>query len=321
MDKLKKCAIVVTYNRKQLLLRCIHAILNQTSFVDSIIIIDNASTDCTFDYLVENGVVSRVELVSNLLLNVTNKSRNIFYYRTSKNIGGAGGFYTGLKLAYEQNQYDVFWLMDDDGYPSLSCLEKQLYYIDKYDYVMPTSIDIENHSQLSWATRMPNKRKTIVYDEYIKAWGEIMPFVFPFNGCLFSKRMVRDVGYINPDLFIWGDDYEHYYRCLKKKYTPVTITTAQFYHPSNKAQTYPIMFGLFNIPYVDSKLRFVCLIRNWAYINKTNGRYIHLLKSFCAYSWLFLISRKFDLNGYKLFLLSFGDGLKGDFTRHLQYLK
>ena len=44
---MKVAAIVVTYNRKQLLKECLNAILNQTAEVERIIVINNASTDGT----------------------------------------------------------------------------------------------------------------------------------------------------------------------------------------------------------------------------------------------------------------------------------
>lgn len=42
----EKVAIVVTYNRRDLLIECVNALLNQTEQVD-IMVIDNASTDGT----------------------------------------------------------------------------------------------------------------------------------------------------------------------------------------------------------------------------------------------------------------------------------
>lgn len=322
MDKLRVCAVIVTYNRKLLLQRCLTAILKQSQQVSAIIIVDNASNDGTFNYLVQNSIIADVPKKENdSLINVSSHSDTIYYYRISKNLGGAGGFYYGLKLAYEQKIYDAFWLMDDDGYPSSNCLEKQCPYLKKYDYVMPVSINIENHLELSWESRMPNKKKTRSYEELKRAWGNIMPFVFPFNGCLFSSRLVKDVGYIKPELFIWGDDYEHYYRCLKMRFKPITLLDAVFYHPANKVETCPIMFGLFKIPYVSSKLRFTCLIRNWTYIYKKNHMYFQMLRNFIAYTWLFLITRRMDMINYKLYIASFFDGLFEKWERHFKYLK
>lgn len=321
MENIKRvCTIIVTFNRKELLLRCLEAVTAQTFQPQAIFIVDNASTDGTSEYLAENRGISHAEISDEQKIDVSLNGQPIFYYRLSSNQGGAGGFYTGLKLAHESGEFDAYWLMDDDGYPSRECLERQLPYLDEYKYVMPVSIDINNETQLSWATRKPDGKKTIVYDELVATWGNIMPFIFPFNGSLMLREMVDKVGYINPKLFIWGDDYEHYFRCLKAGYNPVTILDAVFYHPVNRAPVVPIFFGKIPVPYVESKLRFHCLIRNWAYINKKNRRYGKFIMNFMAYSWLFLLTRKLDLKGYGFYLQSLGDGLRENFTRHKDYL-
>ena len=320
MESKRICAVIVTFNRKVWLARCIEAIKRQSHKVDDIFIIDNACTDGTADYLASAKIIGSSEIGTEILADVSDGKYSIHYYRLSTNKGGAGGFYTGLKLAHQSKKFSAYWLMDDDGYPSEYCLERQLPYLEQYDYVMPVSIDIDNHTQLSWATRKQNGEKTTVYEELLEDWGEVMPFIFPFNGSLMSRKLMEKVGYVNPKLFIWGDDYEHYYRCLKAGFTPVTVLDALFYHPVNKAPTIPIMKGLFQIPYVESDLRFVCLIRNWAYINKTNKRYLSLLKSFMAYTWLFMITQKGNFSKYKLFIASFKDGLMNKFDRHKKYL-
>ena len=44
-DKGTVCAIVVTFNRKELLIDCLDSLREQTRPLDAIYIIDNASTD------------------------------------------------------------------------------------------------------------------------------------------------------------------------------------------------------------------------------------------------------------------------------------
>ncbi|PZO93737.1 MAG: glycosyl transferase, partial [Haemophilus parainfluenzae] len=51
------CAVVVTYNRKTLLLNCLKALQKQTIPVDKVLIIDNASSDGTTDYLIQSGIL------------------------------------------------------------------------------------------------------------------------------------------------------------------------------------------------------------------------------------------------------------------------
>ena len=106
MNKETICAVVVTYNRKNLLLECLDGIRKQTRPVDAIYIIDNASTDGTPEILKGNGYIPELpplnllepyeieHQVNNL---VDGNSIKIFYVRMHENTGGAGGFYEGVK--------------------------------------------------------------------------------------------------------------------------------------------------------------------------------------------------------------------------------
>ena len=53
-NKYKICAVVVTYNRKELLINCLNAINQQTYKPHMVLIVDNASTDGTKDFVAEN---------------------------------------------------------------------------------------------------------------------------------------------------------------------------------------------------------------------------------------------------------------------------
>lgn len=78
---------------------------NQTRKPDHLFLVDNASTDNISDY------VRELEITIPLT-----------YIRLEHNIGGAGGFYTGMKRAYDTHLYDAVWVMDDDGEPDSKCL-------------------------------------------------------------------------------------------------------------------------------------------------------------------------------------------------------
>ena len=82
-------AVVVTFNRKDLLLEALQHLFNQSAPLD-ILVVDNASSDGTQEAL--------EPYISN---------KQIHYYNTGKNIGGAGGFNVGTKWAL-QHEYDIF---------------------------------------------------------------------------------------------------------------------------------------------------------------------------------------------------------------------
>jgi rhamnopyranosyl-N-acetylglucosaminyl-diphospho-decaprenol beta-1,3/1,4-galactofuranosyltransferase len=187
---------------------------------------------------------------------------------------------------------------------------------------MPISISTEEKDTLTWYIRKKNKKLTRSYTELRESFANnLLPHAVPFNGLLISTQLVNKVGYPKKEMFIWGDDFEYQYRCMKTGVEPITVLNAIFFHPSDKATCLRIFFGLLPITYSESKLRFTCLIRNSTY-NYWNykGKYIILIKFF-LYSWLFLIKKRFAVRDYVYYLKCVKDGIKGDFTRHLQYTK
>ena len=315
--------IIVTYNRKDDLCRCIEAVLAQTVVPDNLLIVNNASTDNTENFLYEkfgNPVDKKRMDGDNILFLQSINNVSVYLINKSFNTGGAGGLYTSLKLAYEYFLTDYYWMMDDDGYPTELCLEKLLESICTNDYVMPISIDIDDNDKLSWPTRKRDNTRTEFYRELKDSWGEIMNHVTPFNGVLLTKRCVSIVGFINKNFFIWGDDYEHYYRCLQAGIVPITIMNAKFLHPAQKVMLKPICFGLLHVAFSESELRMVCMIRNWTYIYLHYDKKVKIPIKFLMYTWLFLITRKWDIRGWILYCHSVMDGIRGNFTRHLKYL-
>ena len=301
MPACKVSCVIVTYNRSKDLIRCLTSVKSGSVTPDSIVVVNNASTDDTKEVVSKN-------FPEVILINL------------EKNTGGSGGFYEGLLYAHKNLKSDYYWLMDDDGYPSKNCLEMLLSKSSEYDYVMPASIDIDNHEKLSWAVRKRDKKKTESYQELKASWGQILDYVTPFNGILLSKKCVDEVGYINPQFFLWGDEYDHYYRCIQKGIKPVTYLDAVFYHPSQKLPLVKICFGLFRVPFVESKLRMVCLARNYTYIYRHYNQKYKIPIKWLMYFWLFHFTRHNDKEGWKLYKASVKDGFREDFSRHLQYI-
>src|SRR4051812_22889241 len=85
-------AVVVTFNRLNDLTLCIATLRAQTRPLDAIIVINNGSTDGTDAWL---------------------KTQPDLRVVTQPNLGGAGGFATGMQTAYEAG-FDKLWCMDDD---------------------------------------------------------------------------------------------------------------------------------------------------------------------------------------------------------------
>jgi rhamnopyranosyl-N-acetylglucosaminyl-diphospho-decaprenol beta-1,3/1,4-galactofuranosyltransferase len=94
-------AVVVTHNRRALLLECLEGIAAQTHPVAGVLVVDNASTDGTLEALERSDLAGRLRLD---------------YLRLRRNGGGAEGFHYGVRRALESGA-DWIWLMDDDCEP------------------------------------------------------------------------------------------------------------------------------------------------------------------------------------------------------------
>jgi GT2 family glycosyltransferase len=99
------CAVVVTYNRRELLSECLDRIRRQSRPPERVLVVDNASTDGTGEMLAARDDVEVLALPANR--------------------GGAGGFEAGVGRAAELG-HDWLWLLDDDSFAEPDCLVELL---------------------------------------------------------------------------------------------------------------------------------------------------------------------------------------------------
>jgi len=203
-NDLRIAAVVVTYNRKELLKECLQALLTQTRPLDEIIVIDNASTDGTEQM-------------------IRSEFPHVTYVRLPENIGGAGGFHEGMKLAYEKG-YDWIWVMDDDVIPSCSALQVLLDALNRLSgkvgllcsHVTWTdgTPHIMNVPQISSLIRN-SEGYTFPFNEHIEK-GLIRISACSFVSVLVSRYAIEAVGLPIKEMFVYGDDLEFTQRvCLK----------------------------------------------------------------------------------------------------------
>lgn len=202
VNEMKKCVdVVVTYNRKMLLKENIEALLNQTYKNHDILIIDNASNDGT------------AELVENL------KDDRIIYKNTGKNLGGAGGFAYGLKVAVQLG-YEYAWVMDDDSIPEKDALNS----------LMDKAKSIDNNfsflaSLVYWTDgsifpmnfpALEHKKKNFKQFDMIRKFKLTPILSCSFVGCFVNLKYVEKVGLPISEFFIYGDDVEFTERLRKE---------------------------------------------------------------------------------------------------------
>lgn len=190
---MKIAAVVVTYNRKELLAECLTALRQQTRPLDHILVIDNASTDGTAEMLKSSFPDVEVRTMP-------------------KNLGGAAGFQKGLEWAKELN-VDWVWAMDDDTIPDPGSLEALLEASRERAYAALGSTVVWTDGRIHpmnhpWRDlRRPFLKSRHGRPVY---WLSFVSVLIPRNTLLEHHPPLAQ-------FFIWNDDIEYFTRISRKR--------------------------------------------------------------------------------------------------------
>ncbi|MDR0899443.1 MAG: glycosyltransferase family 2 protein [Lactobacillaceae bacterium] len=186
---MKTSAVIVTYNRLEMLKEVITALQNSATPVSHIIVVDNASDEPTQHYL--RGLGSEID-----------------YLRLETNIGGAGGFNAGIRHFMENTNDEFVWLMDDDTIPHPDTLQSLLDFSETVSDFGFLASDVRwtdghrtkmnNPAPKGSLKRVPENQETPV--ELLNA---------TFVSLLMSRKIICQIGLPISEFFIWGDDIEY----------------------------------------------------------------------------------------------------------------
>lgn len=213
------CAVVVTWNRKDLLFRCLQGLHAQTRAVNGIVIVDNAGSDGSWDALFRT---------------YENRS-DIHLFRMSENTGGSGGFSYGIERAVDMG-YDWIWIMDDDAEPTPSCLETLWATEERQsgDHVLCPLIQGDDSLQIYHHKNIDLARFRIAEIPSTDA-SKISIQGNAFVGPLFPSSLVRQHGLPKTKYFIWWDDTEYTFRISDHGRRMVLVTAAVILHHDKQA--------------------------------------------------------------------------------------
>lgn len=190
-------AVVVAYNRRDLLVEVLGALHAQTAPLAKIVVVDNASTD-------DSAEVARA---AGDLVHVVSLPRNT---------GGAGGFAAGLAVALAEYEPDWLWLMDDDTVPMPMALAQLLSAVDATDYVVAGSRVIWTDGG-EHPMNTPREKPFVSSAERAAAAraGGIAIRSTSFVSMLLRADVAGQIGLPLADYFIWNDDFEYSTRALR----------------------------------------------------------------------------------------------------------
>jgi rhamnopyranosyl-N-acetylglucosaminyl-diphospho-decaprenol beta-1,3/1,4-galactofuranosyltransferase len=303
-DDRRISAVVVTFNRRDLLERLVRRLL-RTDEVDEILVVDNASTDGTGEWL-RSAEAGDDRLHARLL---------------TDNTGGAGGFHEGLRWAVERGA-DLVWLMDDDGLPDPDCLSALLAHDGDLDFWGPVVVDEADPERLVFPIRLPGGTRVVhAMDDVRRAArdGMIRGIVIPFNGVLLTRALVERIGLPRAEFFIWGDDHEYRLRAERSGARVATVVGARVRHPSVGALGTPMAFGRTTYNDTPSDLKHYCMARNNLLNLREYAGRAHAAAFVGKTLWFYTFTRR-DPARIRLSLDAWRAARRGDFTGHRRFV-
>lgn len=184
-------AVIVTYNRLEKLKTVLRTVRAQTTPPDWIVVIDNASNDGTKEFLAAQDDPT---------LDVT---------RLEENTGGAGGFATGTKRAYDLGA-DLFWLMDDDCYPEPEALERLVAGHADAMSAMPGGVPFACSLVYFDDTELAEMNIAAPDWKWARLWVQgqraFLVQTCSFVSALYTRETVERIGLPLREYFIWFDD-------------------------------------------------------------------------------------------------------------------
>ena len=188
-------AVIVTHNRLSLLKEAVEAIRQQLFLPQQLIIVNNGCTDETSAWL------------------ATQSSLQVI---TQDNQGASGGFYTGLKTAYEQGA-DWVWIMDDDTIARPDTLARMVDSLQAIQQVHPQYPLGFLVSKAIWTDGHPhwmnlpeiNRVQGPMPFNFFEEQGALIARSASFVSLLVSRKAISQCGYPIKEFFIWSDDIEY----------------------------------------------------------------------------------------------------------------
>ncbi len=219
MTDTKYAVVIVTYNRESLLRECVENVERQTAAPDSIIIVNNASTDHTPAYLEElNTKDGRFDMI-----NLPN------------NIGGAGGFAKGIERSLEKD-VDCVLIIDDDAMIARDYMEKILKARQQQPQYRAFAGTLRTDGKIDTFHRR-NLQKTGLMSKNCTEQQYRQPCfacdIASFCGMVLDMDLIRQIGLPHAEYFIWFDDTEYSLR-IRQHSRFLVVTAAELDHKTKK---------------------------------------------------------------------------------------
>ena len=189
------CIVIVTWNRLEMLKACVGAAGKFAGEAD-VIVVDNASTDGTKEWL--------------------EAQNNVEVLRLPENTGGAGGFSAGMKWAYDRG-YEWIWIMDDDVVPLEGAIDVITANAFRADVIQAAKYEADGTESLFEGLLDPRTmRRRKIPVAAVPSNGCLPCNAATFEGLFVSRAAINAVGFPDASFFYGLDDLFYGYRASER---------------------------------------------------------------------------------------------------------
>lgn len=220
---MKLAVVLVTFNRLECLKISLDKYAKQTVLPSYLVVVNNASTDGTKEYL-DRWYSNKESSFEKILLH------------SDKNLGGSGGFYLGMECAMNLD-CDYVFLADDDAYAEPNMVERLQAFENEYvcrEELVAMCTAIKNKGKYDCSQRLSWKQgflkingKASNIADYQKESFEIDALTFV--GAVIRRDVIEKIGLPSKEYFIHFDDTEYSMR-LRKQGKIICIPQSIMHH-------------------------------------------------------------------------------------------
>jgi GT2 family glycosyltransferase len=217
----RTAVVIVNWNKKDFLMQLIESLgsLNYKNY--DVIVVDNASTD------------SSVKLLSETYPEIT-------IIQNAINLGGTGGFNTGIRYVMDNNSYKYVWLLDNDALVENDTLRQLIRVMERDDKIgIAGSMIVDSDDRdlivelggfLRWDTIgvTPNQRNTRIGANLEPTEVEYVAIC----SALVRVDAVKKIGLMDERFFLFWDDMDWGLSFKKYGFKIVAVPASVVYHPA-----------------------------------------------------------------------------------------
>lgn len=225
--------VIVNWNKKHDVIKLLDSLKHIKHDNHTIVVVDNASTDDSVEAIKSHPM-------------------NVILIQNSQNLGGTGGFNTGIQYSISNLNQDYIWLLDNDAevcFDTLSELIKEM--------EGDTNIGIAGSRIMS-----PENKELIVeiggtVDWKTITWSPNFRYAFEKDyagpnilqvdyvaacSALVRKELFKKVGFMDERFFIHWDDIDFCLSIRENGYKVVSVFSSKVFHGVEKGFNAPILY-------------------------------------------------------------------------------